>query len=158
MSLPKALKIRFNDNETEAPIFEKYDDLVSFIKNHFSIDDNKISSLSTFYYDEDGDQISFQNQMDYILYLELDFLEGKRIECEIVYKENQDISIEKVSDPKKNGTTNDIKKPEQIKDLNKKYFDISPLLGDSLYNSESLNNAMIFQIKKIKNLMIIQKA
>ena len=108
MSLPKSLKIRFNDKETKAPIFEKFNELVSFIKNDFSIED-KMPNLHIFYYDYDGDEITFKTQADYNFFMEDNLLKEKIIECEIINKETRDISIEKVPVPMKNGTVNNIK-------------------------------------------------
>ena len=146
--MSKTLTIRFNDKEEKVQIFAKYDELVSFIKNHFSIDDDKMFNLSIFYYDSDGDQISFQSENDYKLFIEDDSQEEKIIECEIVNKESQDISIEQQPDPMKSGTIFNKKVPEQTVDLNiKNNLDNSSLLGNSLYSIESLNNAMVFQKK-----------
>ena len=146
--MSKTITIKFNDKEEKVQMFAKYDELVSFIKNHFSIDDDKMSNLSIFYYDSDGDQISFQSESDYKLFIEDDSQEEKVIECEITNKESQDISIEQQPDPMKSGTIFNRKVPEQTVDLNiKNNLDSSSLLGNSLYSIESLNNAMVFQKK-----------
>ena len=146
--MSKTITIKFNDKEEKVQMFAKYDELVSFIKNHFSIDDDKMSNLSIFYYDSDGDQISFQSESDYKLFIEDDSQEEKVIECEITNKESQDISIDQPPDPMKSGTIFNRKVPEQTVDLNiKNNLDSSSLLGNSLYSIESLNNAMVFQKK-----------
>ena len=145
--MSKTITIKFNGEEEKVQIFEKYEDLISFIKNHFSIDDEKMFNLSIFYYDSDGDQISFQSENDYKLFIEDDTQEEKIIECEIVNKESQDISIEQATDPMKSGTIFNKKVPEQNAELNLKNLDSSSLLGNSLYSIESLNNAMVFQKK-----------
>ena len=47
------------------------------------VDDENIKHISLFYYDEEGDQIVFQNEDDYKLFQENESLEDKTIE----YKE-----------------------------------------------------------------------
>ena len=146
--MSKTITIKFNDKEEKVPIFAKYEELVSFIKNHFSIDDDKMFNLSIFYYDSDGDQISFQSENDYKLFIEDDAQEDKIIECEIVNKDSQDISIDQAPDPMKSGTIFNKKVPEQNVE-NIKILDNSSL-ANSLYSIESLNNAMVFQKKNNK--------
>ena len=145
MSEPKTIKIRFLEDEIIKPAFKTYSELISFIKNQYKIDDDKFNSLSIFYYDSDGDQISFQGENDYKLFIEEES-EEKVIECEFVNKEKEvSISMDN-PDPMKSGTIFNKKVPEQNVDLNLKNLDTSSL-ANSYYSIESLNNAMILPKK-----------
>ena len=102
----KTIKLKFNNKETEIQAFDTYQELVDFFYKHFAIDDDK-KKLSLFYYDEDDDQISFQGDNDYSIFIRDEEQNQKVIEGEIVENDNQDNSMDKQDqdqDPMKSGT------------------------------------------------------
>ena len=142
MSDKKNIKVKFNEQEVVVPLFETFKELTLFLKDQFTIPDDKMNNLSIFYYDSEGDQISFQGESDYKIFYE-DESPNKVIECEIVNKEAEDISIEP-PEPLKSGAI--FKRPsEQSQSL-----EISAL-GNSLFSVESLNNGFILQKKNNNN-------
>jgi signal peptidase I len=146
MSEQKTIKLKFNNKETEVQAFDTYQELFDFFCKNFTIDDDKKKNLSLFYYDEDGDQIAFQQDNDYIIFIR-DEENQKVIEGEITENDNQDNSMEKQDqeqDPMKSGTIFKKNVKEQTLDLGIKNID-SASLANSLYSIDSISSAMVFK-------------
>ena len=147
MSEQKTIKLKFNNKETEVQAFDTYQELFDFFCKNFTIDDDKKKNLSLFYYDEDGDQISFQQDNDYKIFIGDEDQNQKVIEGEITENDNQDNSMEKQDqeqDPMKSGTIFKKNVKEQTLDLGLKNID-SASLANSLYSIDSISSAMVFK-------------
>ena len=149
MSEQKKIKLKFEDKEIEVGAFATFQEVVDFFQKNFAIDEEKKKNLSLYYFDEDGDQISFQGEKDYKIFIEEEGQIEKVIEGEIGEKPSEEISLEQPN-PLKSATIFNKKVPEQGIDLSIKNVD-SSYLANSLYSIESLNNAMTFPKKNIKN-------
>ena len=132
MSDKKKIKLKYNDKEIEVQAFDNITQLIEFFQNNFSINDEDKKDLSLFYLDEDGDEISFQTDNDYRIFLDSENV--KIIEGEIREKENEENS----KDPMKSGTIFIKKVPEQKIDFDKN-IDCSSL-ANSLYSIDISNN------------------
>ena len=137
----KTIKIKFLDKEITTKAFNTYSELISFIKSHFEVDEDKLNSLSLFYYDSDGDQISFQGENDYKLFIEEE-TEEKVIECEFANKEKEkEVSISlDIPDPLRSGNIFSRKVPEQNVEAIKNLDNSS--LANSLFSIDSLANVI----------------
>ena len=149
MSEQRKIKLKFEDKEIEVGAFATFQEMFDFFQKNFSIDDEKKKNLSLYYFDEDGDQISFQGEKDYKIFIDEDGQIEKVIEGEIAEKPLEEISLEQPN-PLKSATIFNKKVLEQGVDLSIKNID-SSLLANSLYSIESLNNAMTFPKKNNKN-------
>ena len=138
MSEQKPLKIKFYEEEILIHPFQTYSELCSFIKCYFKIDEDKFNNLSIFYYDSDGDQISFQGEVDYKLFLEEE-TEKKEIECEFISSQKSDNNE---NDPLKSGAIF-IKKPSNIIDI-----DYLSKLSDELFNNKKNDYSKINEVIK----------
>ena len=87
MSEQNVIKLKFKGLEINAKIFPSYEQLFSFFKTYFSIDEERAKNLILFYYDEDGDQTDIGNESDYKIFLDNQEVERK-IEGEIDEEEN----------------------------------------------------------------------
>ena len=155
MSEGKTMKFRFNDKEITVPIYPTFKECFASFQKNFSINDEDAKKLLLFYYDSDGDQISFQIENDYSIFVKDDSPSDKIIEGEISEKEKDASIYIEPPDTLKSGRV--FKKPsEQNGDLNLKNFDNSSFLGNSAYSIENLNNEMVFQ-KKNKDEDAINK-
>ena len=137
MSDKKKLKLIFNEKEIETPIFLTLDNLISFFKKYFSIKEEPNKYLSLFYYDEDGDQVTVESEVDYKIFIDESqpIIEGELLEKE---KENEGNSI----DPLKSGKIMLKKLPEQIDNMELNNINNSSL-SNNLFNIESLNDPII---------------
>ena len=114
MSEQKKIKFKFNGKEETFPLSASYKDLISSIKDSFSLDDESVKKLILFYY-EDQEKILLADEDDYLQFIgEEDDKEEKLIEGEIKDKnsellENNDSNINKeIKDDIKLTTLNDI--------------------------------------------------
>ena len=155
MSEEKTMKFRFDEKEITVPIYPTFKECRDSFQKMFSINDENVKKLSLFYYDSDGDQISFQIENDYNIFIKDDVSSDKIIEGEISEKD-KDVSYSiEPTDTLKSGHVFK-RSSEQIGDLNSKNLDNSSFLGNSAYSIENLNNDMVFQ-KKNKEEEAINK-
>ena len=103
MSEPKTIKLKFNDKEVEIPTPNTYNEVRAEYIKQFAIEEKYVPNLSLFYYDADGDQIAFQADNDYDLFIKDDSLEEKIIEGEIDEKDKDESINVEISDPLKSG-------------------------------------------------------
>lgn len=151
MSDQKTIKIIFENEEKIVPLFKTYKECILSFQKNFNIDEEKFRRLSLFYYDEEKDQISFNAEDDYKLFIENENLPEKIIEAEISEKENPINQLEPL-DPMRSGNIFIKKAPEQHVDLKLKNLDSSTSnLGNSLYSIDSMNQAQIFPSQNKKN-------
>ena len=151
MSEVKTIKLKFNDKVVTVPIFPTLDDCINAFLNNFCIENKKKQNLSLFYYDEEGDQISFNLDEDYKLFIDNENLAEKIIEGELVEKdiENEEIQLRE-PDPMASGHIFTKKVPEQHHDLNLKDSE-NALSGNNLYSIDSLNNNLLITEKEDNN-------
>ena len=107
MSEQKKIKFKFNDKESTFPLPASYKDLISSIKDTFSLDDESVKKLTLFYY-EDEEKILLADEDDYRQFIgEEDDKEEKLIEGEIKDKNSELIE--------NNDSNNNIEIKEDIK-------------------------------------------
>ena len=147
----KTIKLKYNDKETEVQAFDSYEELISFFQKNFSIDDDKKNMLSFFYYDEDGDPITFQNDSDYQIFLEEENLKEKIIEAEV--RENNENNLLEQQDPMKSGTIFIKKVPEQHINLELDNDSSNNLNNENIIiNKENINDNFIKEINEMNSL------
>ena len=151
MSEQKTIKLRFEGQEKIVPIFKLFKECVIGFQKSFSIDDEKAKKLHLFYYDCDGDKITFQSDTDYKLFIDDETEKEKTVEGEITEDKEVSISLQS-NDPIKIGD-----KKGHDGELNIKNLDSSSFLGNSLYSIENLNNDMDIQKKNNKEFDDINK-
>ena len=140
MSDQKTIKLRFDENEKTVPMFSSYKECFEEFKKLFKISDEDAQRLSLFYYDSDGDQITFQADTDYDIFINDETQTEKIIEGELLEKDKEEIIIEEKPDPLKSGFVFSKKVEEQNVDLNLKNLDNSSILANSEYSIDSLAN------------------
>ena len=145
MSDQKTIKFRFDENEKTVPMFPSYKECFDEFKKLFKISDEDAQRLSLFYYDSDGDQISFQADSDYNIFITDESQPEKIIEGELLEKDKEEIIIEEKPDPLKSGFVFNKKVEEQNAELNIKNLDSSSVLGNSAYSIDSLANPNVLR-------------
>ena len=150
MSDQKTIKFRFDENEKTVPMFPSYKECFDEFKKLFKISDEDTQRLSLFYYDSDGDQISFGVDSDYNIFINDESQPEKIIEGELLEKDKEEIIIEEKPDPLKSGFVFNKKVEEQNAELNIKNLDSSSVLGNSAYSIDSLANPNVLQKKNNK--------
>ena len=152
MSEEKTMELKFNGKVVTVPIFPTYNDCISAFIKIFNIDENKKQNLSLFYYDEENDQISFNLDEDYKLFIDNENLTEKTIEGELLEKDKESGKNElEEPDPLASGHIFKKKVPEQHIDLSVKGLDSSSNLGNSLFSIDSLNNNLATMKRKSNN-------
>ena len=150
MSDQKTIKLRFDENEKTVPMFSSYKECIEEFKKLFKISDEDAQRLSLFYYDSDGDQITFQADTDYDIFINDETQTEKIIEGELLEKDKEEIIIEEKPDPLKSGFVFSKKVEEQNVDLNLKNLDNSSILANSEYSIDSLANPNTAQKRNTK--------
>ena len=153
MSDQKTIKFRFDKNEKTVPMLPSYKDCFEEFKKLFKISDEDAQRLSLFYYDSDGDQIAFQADSDYVIFITDETQTEKIIEGELLEKDKEEIIIEeKIKDKhnvvlKNNDNNNMIKENKKDNQLGNahlekedKIMSILPKYCKGIKNVEELKN------------------